>query len=112
MKQSDTYIMQCRTNYLMNIFPADPKTRNTQQYQSLVTTARQYFDKGMYSDFAGFFMESDYLIPLWTAHLILEFGKPDDTLKDTCLKVIKEYTDNPLAPIVAKQEQSWLENYR
>lgn len=111
MRQQDSYITQCRTNYFLNIFPGDPTSKSTDPYQALVRIAKQFFDEGRYDEFESFFMEGTYLIPLWTAHLILEFGQANDSLKEKCLKVISEYTDNPLAPIAAKQEQVWLDNY-
>ena len=56
-------------------------------------------------------MEGQYLIELWTAHLILEYGQPSLNLRKRCLDEIIKYSDNSLSPKVAEQEKQWVENY-
>lgn len=107
-----SYIIQCRTNWFLNIRPADAASKNTKEYKALIDIAKKYFDKGDYERFSEYFMEGHYLIPLWTAHLIIEYGSPDESLKKESLNVIERYTDNPLAPEVAIQEKKWLDDYR
>jgi hypothetical protein len=80
-------------------------------YKTLIDIARYYFENDLYDDFAQYFMEGQYFIQLWTAHLILEYGQPDLKLKKRCLDEIINYTDNPLAPDVSIQEKKWLESY-
>lgn len=57
------------------------------------------------------FQEGQYFIPLWTAHLILDYGQPNHNLKETCLNKIKDYIDNPFAREVEAEEKAWLEKY-
>ena len=65
----------------------------------------------MTDQFAGYLQEGQYFIQLWTAHLILEYGKPSDKLKSECLEVIIDYADNPLAPDASIEEKLWVDNY-
>jgi len=106
-----SYIIQYKLNYFSGINPAGENARETEGYQKLVRFAKSYFDTNKYDDFAAFLQEGQYFINLWTAHLILQYGQPNETLKQMCLKIIRQYTDNPLAPDVAIEEKIWLDNY-
>ncbi|HMJ47424.1 MAG TPA: hypothetical protein VK498_08840 [Ferruginibacter sp.] len=112
MKQkADLFLVQCRQNYFDEIFPADDTKKQTKGYRILKEIAQSYFDANQYDDFEDFFMEGQYLIQLWAAHLILEYGNPTEALKQKCLLEIEKYSDNPLAPKVAVQEAAWLKSY-
>ena len=56
-------------------------------------------------------MESQYLIQLWAAHLIIEHGNPTEELKTKCLQEIAKYSTNPISPKIAAQEADWLKHY-
>lgn len=60
--------------------------------------------------FTAFFQESQYLIQLWTAHLLLTFETSQE-IRNISLVMIKKYTDNPLAPKVAAAEAIWLNKF-
>jgi hypothetical protein len=55
-------------------------------------------------------MEGQYLIFLWTAHMIVEYGHPGNELMTTAIKTIISYSDNPLRPDVAEEEREWLKS--
>ncbi len=55
-------------------------------------------------------MEGQYLISLWTAHMIIEYGSPDKELEKLAIDVIKSHTENPLAPKVSEEERNWIRN--
>lgn len=111
MQETASYIIQCRTNWFLGIRPYDNNVKGGKEYQALIKIAQTYFNNNQYEEFSGYFMEGQYLVPLWTAHLILEYGQPSADLKERCLKIITDYTDNPLAPEVANEERKWLDNY-
>jgi hypothetical protein len=110
-EKSDSFIIQCRTNYFLGIRPANKQSKETEGYKALVKIAKTYFESNRYDEFAGGFMEGQYFIPLWTAHLILEYGQPNKHIRELCLKAILDYSDNPIAPDVAIEERAWLESY-
>ena len=113
MKEShDSFIVQCRTNYFLGIRPANQQSMNTDGYKALVKIAKRYFDADRHDDFAGNFMEGQYFIDLWAAHLMLEYGQPNERQKEQCLEIIRRYTDNPLAPGAAIEEKIWPDNYQ
>ena len=80
----------------------------TEKYIQLVVIAKKYFLKDEYEGFAQFFQEGQYFIELWAAHLILEYGSPNIDLISRCIKVIKKYSNNPLAIVAAEEEKEWL----
>lgn len=110
-EERSSYIDQCKQNYFLGIYPADRNAREKAGYKTLVEIARSYFNKNLYEDFALYFMEGQYFIQLWTAHLILEYGQPNEDLKKRCIDEITSYSTSSHSPNVAKQEQEWLRIY-
>lgn len=106
-----SFIIQCKTNYFLGIRPVHQHSKDTDGYKALIQIAKNYFDADRYDDFAGNFMEGQYFIDLWAAHLMLEYGQANESHKETCLEIIRRYTDNPLAPEAASEEKSWLDDY-
>lgn len=104
----DQYLLLCKHTYLNKITPSGNTSKETKEYQELVNIAKEYFDNNRYTDFAGFLQEGQYFISLWTAHLLLEYGKASKDLIQQAILTIKTYSDNPLARDVANEEREWL----
>jgi hypothetical protein len=47
----------------------------------------------LYDDYALYFMEGQYFIQLWTAHLFLKYGQHNEELKRRSLDEIEKYAD-------------------
>jgi hypothetical protein len=109
---SDSYLLQCRQNYFDNITPSNISSREKEGYKKIVAIAKDYFNRGDYKEFSGFFREGQYFIALWAAHMIIEYGSPSNDLRIEAIDVIKKYSDNPLAPEVAEEEREWIRNNR
>lgn len=108
-KNSDSFLILCKEIYLDGVTPPPNKSNsNNEKYIMLIAIAKEYFKNEEYDEFAGFFMEGQYFIQLWAAHLILEYGSPTEDLKIRSISVIKKYSNNPLAPEVAKEERQWI----
>jgi hypothetical protein len=105
----DQFLLACKQNYFDRVTPSNILSRPKEGYKRVESIAKEYFKRGEYSEFAGFFQESQYFIPIWAAHMLLQYGTPDRDLKIASLNVIKNYTDNPLAPEVAQEEKDWIE---
>lgn len=110
-QEADRYLIKCKENYFKKIRPANSISRSLSDYQTLVDIAKIYFKKDQQRDFSQFFMEGQYLIDLWTAHLILEYGQPDNDLKKESLEIIKSYSKTPLDESLANEEKVFLESY-
>lgn len=108
MKKGDDFLLTCKQNYFEKIRPGDLESKEKVGYKKLVEIAKEYFRNNEYEIFAGFFQEGQYFIALWAAHLVLEYGTANQAIVSSALSIIKDYSDNPLAPDVAVQETLWL----
>ena len=106
----DEFLFTCKRNHLDKITPSNRNSHSKEGYKRIVNIAKEYFKKDEYIEFAGFFQEGQYFIPLWAAHMLLEYGSPSEGLIEASINVIKRYSDNPLAPDVAGEERDWLKN--
>lgn len=112
IRKNSSYLFYCKEYCFLGIRPSDIESRKSTEYLNLVKIAKLYFDNNLQNEFSGYLMEYQYIVQLWTAHLILEYGNPDSKLKENCVKEIENYTDNTLAPELTIQEKKWLENYQ
>jgi hypothetical protein len=107
-KLGDEFLSTCKQNYFDRITPANRTNRSKEGYKKIVAISSDYFKRGEYLVFAGFFQEGQYFIALWAAHMLVEYGSPDQELMIEAINVIKRYTENPLAPGVADEEKQWI----
>ncbi len=108
IQKNSSYLHYCKEFYFLNIRPSNEENRESKEYKLLVEIANLYFKNNLHDNFAGYLMEYQYLVQLWTAHLILEFGNPDDNLIKVCLNEIIKYSKTPLDLTLAKEETKWL----
>jgi hypothetical protein len=106
---SQSFLYQCKQNFFNGITPSNKNSREKDGYKLLVSIALEHFENNRYKDFSCYLTEGQYFASLWAAHMIVEFGKPDPSLLVSALKVIREHSDNPLSPEVAKEEREWLD---
>lgn len=104
------YLFQCLYNYKNNIRPANKTSYNTEGYKKLVEIAKIYFNGNELKLFGGFFQEYQYCVNLWTAHLILEYGKPTKEIKCEAIDIIQRYSETPVDEKLANEEKQCLTN--
>lgn len=105
------YLVSCKEFRIEGIIPAlsiESKDGNYFRLKKIAIKIIQ--DKGI-SSFMNFFYEGQYLVRLWTAHLIIDIGIDDKEIIEKCLNIILEYTNNPLVPYVAIEENEWYKKY-
>lgn len=105
---SDKFLRLCKQNYFDKITPSNVSNYENENCKELVRIAKKYFKNNRYKEFVDFFQEGQYFVALWAAHLILEFGDPSKEYISLALEIITDYSDNPLAIDVAKEEAEWL----
>lgn len=103
---SDKFLNLCKQAYFEKISPLEGET--TKIYNDLIEVAKEYFNKGKEEEFLEFFKEGQYFIPLWAAHLLIEYGSLTKSSFFQSIEIISEYASSPLAPEVAYQEKEWL----
>ncbi|MFN8295597.1 MAG: hypothetical protein U0T69_05345 [Chitinophagales bacterium] len=104
------YLIKCRENYFKKITPSNKKSKDTEDYKDLLLIAKNTIDNIGIDKFSEYFQDGYYLVNLWTAHIIIEYYNPSKELEKKCLEIIKDHLDNPLAPLVAVEEKTWLED--
>lgn len=105
------YLWKCRENYFLKITPGCENCQQEKGYIELEQIAVQYIKESGAADFSGFFMEYQYLVDLWTAHMLLQHADITPELKENCLNVIKSYSTTTLNETIAKEETLWLARY-
>jgi len=108
---SSQYLATCKEYYDLKIIPANSIQAKDEDYKKIKALGENIIHQSGINEFAGFFREGQYFIQLWTAHLILENTTATEDLKKYALSVIKDYSDNPLAPIVSEAEAYWLKQH-
>lgn len=101
------YLMLCKDCYIKGIRPANIHSQSHENYNKIVTIAKDYFETARLKDFKGFLQEYQYNINLWTAHMILEYGSTDSQLRLEALKIIGRYSESLLDPELAAEEKQW-----
>ncbi len=114
MQQDDLtekFLNLCLEYYKQNILPVRNGQLSLTKSNSLIEVTRQFFSLGNYNEFIWLFRESQYLVNLWAAHLLIEFGNPTEKDRLSSLKIISRYSKTPLNPELAEEETKWLNNY-
>lgn len=112
MNIGDKFLLQCKENYFGGITPACNECKEDYGYQNIVSIFKNYIkDKGIES-FALFFQESQYLVNLWAAHLILEQANVSQNLQEEAISIILSYSATPLDEKLANEEKGWLKERR
>jgi hypothetical protein len=106
--KADRFLWQSKINYMKGITPSNEASINSQEYKAIVDIGKEYIENNQLEEFSFFFMETQYFIPLWTAHIILEHGNPEDKLKKECLDIILEYSEHPINDAISRKEKEWL----
>lgn len=104
----DAFLKQCRENYFAKITPSNKACKESEGYKRVVALSKAYFEKNMYNEYSGFLMEVQYLIDLWAAHMLLEYGAPDISIKSVSLRIIKRYSGSTMAMNIAEEEKHWI----
>jgi hypothetical protein len=105
---NNSFLLQCKENFLGGITPSNKSSYKKPGYVKLTQLAQEYFDNNRYDEFANYFQEGQYLVNLWAAHMIIEYGNTEGNLVKTAINIIRDHTVNPLAPVVAREEKEWL----
>lgn len=103
----ESFAEVCRAAYLEGITPSNLAGHQNETYRKLVSIAKNYFDENRYDEFAAGLLDGQYIVSLWVAHMLLEYGNPPRELITICLEKIEAYSENLLAPDVANEEQEW-----
>ncbi len=71
--------------------------------------ANKFVDQNGVARFSGFLREYQYLVDLWTAHIIVESGMAERALVEEAMNVIKRYASAAIKPGICECEREWLD---
>lgn len=102
------YIVKCKELFFKNITPSNSLNFQKKEYIELMRLANRDI-KEMGTDlFSSNFQEMQYLVNLWTAHILIDRKDVSEEIKEDCLSIIKRYSTSPINIDLAKEEKEWL----
>ena len=105
---TDEFVEQCKANFFNDIRPANPATNGSAEYKAVITIAKDFFSRGETGAFENFLARSQYFVDLWSAHMLLEHGQPEETLQKKATDVVRKYARGCMNPEVIQEEKAWL----
>jgi hypothetical protein len=103
--KNTSFFYICKENYFQGILPADPESREKDGYKTVVQIARTYFSAGLYEPIVQYLSEGRYFVKLWSAYLILEYGNPTESLRNSCIEIIQNTVSQFSNELPPKQEE-------
>lgn len=107
---SDTgtsFLFLCRKMYFDGYTPSSKNTP-TEDYNNLCLLAKQLLTQRGCEGVAYYFTHEDFLIDLWCAHFVLEYGSPSGYIKQKAIDVINKYAQKSFRVKLAQEEKDWL----
>lgn len=118
-KISDTFLWTAKALYLQGIHPFDFDKERDEAYEKIVAAGVQFIIHEGVEHFAGFVMEIQYRVHVWTAFIILEYGNPPshqvlqisthkDTIVEHCLKIVKSNETPARSDKIHRNKKDWI----
>jgi hypothetical protein len=102
------YTVKCKELFLNGIRPSNPLSYQKKEYIELMNIANQEIKEIGVDLFSSNFQEMQYLVNLWTAHILFERKDVSCETKKDCLSIIRDYSTTPVDIVLAKEEENWL----
>jgi hypothetical protein len=99
INRKDSFIINCRNGYRLNLRPFEPNINSTDFYKALLVSISQY----SILEFIGNLMEGQYYINLWAAYFILDIFQPNinekligmndkKSIVEECIETVERYS--------------------
>lgn len=106
------YIGLCKDFFQKGITPGNKNFRKTEEFSQFKLLAISLIDEFGINEFYQYAIESQYLVNLWTAHILLEFSSPPIGIEEQCLEIVIRYSNSRLNKKIAQEETEWLKSYK
>ncbi len=120
--KSTKFLFGCKNLYLLSIHPFDLKKSELPEYKQLIELGKEIIKEIGLQNFAGFVVEYQYRVGIWSSMITLEFGKPDQnevlkisgtkTIFSVCLEKIEQNEINELPTEIIENKKSWIEKIK
>ena len=112
------FLFGCKNLHSLGIHPFDFSKSDSQEYKAIIELGKDIIrDIGLQS-FAGFIIEYQYSVGIWSSFITLEFGKPDQneilqisgtkTILSVCLEKIEQNEINELPSDIVENKNNWI----
>lgn len=102
------YTVKCKELFLKNIRPSNALNNQKSEYAEIMNIADMEIKTIGIDNFSSHFQEMQYLVNLWTAHILFEKKDVSSEIKEECLSIIRDYSTTPFDIDLAKEEENWL----
>jgi hypothetical protein len=112
------FLFGCKNLYFMGIHPFDFSKTDSDEYKGIVELGKELIEELGLQNFAGFIVEYQYRVGIWSSFITLEYGKPDrneileisgtETILAACLEKIEQNEINELPNEIIENKKSWI----
>jgi len=112
------FLFGCKNLYNLSIHPFDFEKSELKEYKQLVELGKEIIQESGHQSFAGFVVEYQYRVSIWSSMIVLEFGKLDPneileisgtkTILNICLEKIKQNEINELSTEIIENKKNWI----
>jgi len=112
------FLFGCKNLYHLSIHPFDFEKSELTEYKQLVELGKEIIQENGHQSFAGFVVEYQYRVSIWSSMIVLEFGKLDPneileisgtkTILNICLEKIKQNEINELSTEIIENKKNWI----
>ena len=112
------FLFGCKNLYHLSIHPFDFEKSELKEYKQLVELGKVIIQESGHQSLAGFVVEYQYRVSIWSSMIVLEFGKPDpneileisgtETILNNCLEEIQQNEINELSAEIIENKINWI----
>lgn len=102
------YTFLCREAYFAGVTPSGKDSKGNALYKQIVDAGNAEIRKSSIEGFMENLQYGEYLIQLWTVHIVMEYNLPLKPVRERCLAEIEKYATSRLNSQVAMEESEWL----
>lgn len=108
IEKQGLFLYACKKAYFEKVRPSNLESKDSEICKILISIVKTYVNEDKLDDFFNYHLESQYSIPLWAAHLSLDYGNVTEKQITLSLEIIERYSNTPLNKHLAEEEKEWL----
>jgi hypothetical protein len=92
--KNTSFLFACKESYYSGAIFGTKEAEQSDGYRRIVEIAETYFSAGMYDAIVQYLSEKRYMVQIWSAHIILQYGSPQADLKCKCISIITDFLES------------------
>lgn len=115
------FLFGCKNLYFLDIHPFDFNKSGSKEYKGIIELGRKIIKEIGLQSFAGFMIEHQYRVGIWSSMIVLEYGRPDlkeivefgsNTIFNTCIKEVEKEEIQELSTEIMRNKKEWIEKIK